>query len=311
MDFDSLLGNAPIKAFLQRAIERQTLPQTLLFAGPDGVGKSLFAKVTARMLLQSNDDRVMKEFHPDFHVIRPEGKTGLHSMETLREMIDEVHTTPFEATRKVFVIHDAERMQTAQSNALLKTLEEPNPDTTIILLTSHLSEIIPTILSRSVRLYFQPLSQTEVETFLQSHDLPKTLAKQAHGSLREALDLKEMDFLRKMVFFILENRLSYPDRTREIEKLENAIEDEDPMKKHRKVAHVFASILMWYRDQAARQSNVPNDTLLFPEEVKDSCLLSSLEKVISSVEKARAAFERNIKFSVCLESVLGSMPEMI
>ena len=307
MDFDSLLGNAPIKAYLQRAIHNQTLPHALLFSGLDGVGKSLFAKAVAQMLLASQDDRVMKESHPDFHAIHPEGKTGLHSMDALRAMIDEVYTTTFEAPRKVFVIYDAERMQTACANALLKTLEEPNPDTTLILLTSQLSEILPTIRSRCVRLYFQPLSESEVAEFLKQHGLPEHLAKQAHGSLQEALELTEMDSLRKIVFSILSNRFSYPERSRELEKLETAIEDEDPMKRHRKIEHILTSVLMWHRDQVARQANISADVLFFPDEASASFPLVSAEKLSRSMDEARSALERNIKFSVCLESVICSI----
>ncbi len=305
MDFDSLLGNAPIKAFLQRSIERQTLSRALVFAGIEGIGKSLFAKALAKKLLLSLDDRVMKETHPDFHVIRPEGKTGTHSMDSLRAMIDKVHEAPFEAPRKVFVIEDADRMQTAQGNILLKTLEEPNPDTTMILLTSHINHILPTILSRCVRLYFQQLSQSEVEIYLKRHDLPLSLAKQAYGSLRAVSDLKEMDALRKMVFFILQNRLSYPERVSELEKLEEAIEDEDPVKRYRKVEFVFSAILMWHRDNWARRMSSSKDVLFFEEEASVSFPLPSLDKVISSIDDARSCFERNIKFSVCLESAMS------
>jgi DNA polymerase-3 subunit delta' len=306
MDFQSLLGNEPIKAYLQKAIHNATLSHALLFSGPDGVGKSLFAKVVAKKLLQSEDDRVMKETHPDFHVLRPEGKTGLHSMERLREMIDEVYTTAFEAPAKVFVIHDAERMQTASANAILKTLEEPTPDTTLILLTSQQSEILPTIRSRTVRLSFQPLSEKEVASFLKEQNLPLDLAKHAQGSLRKALDLTEMEPLRKSVFLILSKRLSYPLRSQEIEKLESGIEDEDPMKRLRKVEHIFASILMWQRDQTALQINIPKESLFFNDtELKTPSF--SLEKLIRLIDEARSAFERNIKFSTCLESIFSPM----
>lgn len=304
MSFDHVLGHSSIKMYLEQALSQNTLPHTLLFAGPHGIGKSQIAKSLAQRLLNTEAHRI--ETHPDFHPIRPEGKTGLHPIETLRSMIDEVYTMPFEASHKVFVIYDAERMQTASANALLKTLEEPPIDTTLILLTAHASELLPTIRSRCVELHFQPLATEEIAQFLRMRGLSEKVAKRSHGSCEEALALQELDAIHQVLFPMLQVKMAYPDRCLQLERLETLLEDEDPLKKRRKIEHVLTSIWMWHRDQEAQKQKASPELLFFPEEPMVLFSLPSLEKVASLIEEARMALDRNIKLSVCLESCFTS-----
>src|SRR3990167_1933568 len=118
--FESLLGNESVKIYLRKAVALNRVPHALLFSGIDGIGKSLFAKELATHLLQSNKERVDSASHPDLHILRPEGKGALHSIEALREMTHAMQQMPFEAKAKVFLIYDAHRMQPVQANAILK-----------------------------------------------------------------------------------------------------------------------------------------------------------------------------------------------
>src|SRR3989344_960555 len=162
--FDQILGNEQIKAYLTKACLENRLGSTLLFSGPDGVGKRLFANALAAHLLKAPLSRIEQNNHPDFHVLPPEGKSGVYPIEKIRSMIDEGHVAPFESSCKVFVLEDAERMQLASANALLKTLEERLDGVAFMLLTSQPKEILATILSRSTVLSFQPLREKETAT---------------------------------------------------------------------------------------------------------------------------------------------------
>ena len=139
--FSHILGNEPLKAYLEKALQGDLLHHTLLFSGMEGIGKSLFAKALSRKLLDSCETRVLKELHPDLHILKPEGKGGMHPVDQIREMIKEMHKPPFEAPKKVFIFYDAERMLPVSANALLKTLEEPDLDSAIILLTCALKRL--------------------------------------------------------------------------------------------------------------------------------------------------------------------------
>lgn len=298
--FESLLGNEHIKTYLHRAVEQNRLPHALIFSGLDGIGKRLFARELACRLLQTSPHRIETENHPDFHSIRPEGKSGLHSIESLRTLINDVHSAPFEAPCKVFIVYDAERMQPAAANALLKTLEEPNPDTTLILLTSSPREILPTILSRCIKLSFHPLKEQEIALFLQSRGHSERYAKLAQGSASRSLDLVEKKPLEELLFRLLAQRPSFPQLVDALEEIEEHIEDEDPARKNRNIEHFFAAYYMWHRDQHARKLGVKEENLFFPNEPAVSCPILSLEAVQKNLDEARLAVSRNIKISSCL-----------
>ena len=297
--FDSILGNEPIKAYLRKAVADNRLPHAFLFTGPDGVGKSLFAKDLAIHLL-GNRARVEAEIHPDFHVVRPEGKSGLHAIETLRHLIDDVHASPFEAPAKVFLIYDAHRMQPAAANALLKTLEEPSPDTVLILLTSAPQEILPTIASRCSLLRFQLLAEKEIVSLLSARGLPERFAKLAQGSAGKAFDLASKAPVEETLLRLLSEKRNYPELSLALEQIEKEVENEDPVKQAANVEHIFAAILMWRRDQEARRFGAP---LFFPDAQEPKRVLPSLTELERTVDEARLAVSRNMRLSVCLEKI--------
>ena len=304
--FEHLLGNEPIKAYLEKAIQNECLHHTLLFSGMEGIGKSLFAKALARELLASSETRVQKEMHPDLHILRPEGKSGLHPVEQIREMIGEIHKPPFEAPKKVFIVCDAERMQPVSANAILKTLEEPDLDSAILLLSSLPNEMLPTILARCVHLSFQPIPKDSVATFLQErHQVPPEkahlLSRQSHGSLGAALRLLGNDReekARQLLFDALDAKVSPYSAMEGIEELFDGL---DGIDLHRQVEWLLGAYLMRARDAELLKERGSRDLLYFPIEATSAI---SLEKAHSKVHQARLALERNMRLSVCLDYLL-------
>lgn len=196
--FNQLIGNSSIKTYLTRMIEKRAISHSLLFAGPEGVGKSLFAHALAALTICGQEEqsyhrrKIESGNHPDIRIYRPEGKLGLHSMQALRQFSEEVYVPPYEASWKVFIVHDAERMLSYSANALLKTFEEPPLHTMIILLSSAPASLLPTILSRCRTLHFQSLTEGEIAQFLrEQHQLTEQeagrLAQLAQGSLSRAI----------------------------------------------------------------------------------------------------------------------------
>lgn len=213
--YENLVGNEPIKEFLLRIVHNKNVGQSYLFAGSEGVGKSLFAKAFASSLL--NTENVVT--HPDFHLYTPEGKLGIHSIEKMREFSKEVYLAPFKSDKKVFLLLDAERMLPYSANALLKTFEEPSDNTVIILVSSCPEKILPTILSRCQIIRFQPIATSvlEPELFKTHESISKTLlqvaAKISEGSFSKAHHfLEKGQFLRKFLYQKLAHGFaSYPD----------------------------------------------------------------------------------------------------
>ena len=93
--------------------------------------------------------------HPDFHAVRPQSKSRQITAEQMRELSRELHLRPYSAPLKVAVVFDAERMcvgTAAAANVFLKTLEEPPAHTLILLTSSRPAMLLPTIISRCLRL---------------------------------------------------------------------------------------------------------------------------------------------------------------
>jgi len=281
--FKEILGQATAKEYLEKALQENRLPNTLLFIGPEGVGKKKSAMVLASHLLKVPLTRVQN--HSDFHLLSPEGKVGLHSIESIRDVIEVSHEAPFEAPVKFFIIDLSERMQPAAANALLKTLEEPVLDSYWILISSKPKEILPTILSRCVKVTFQPLTMNQVSSILQSQGHPSDLAKLAEGSVSKALEFQANPGLleaRQLLISLLANQPSYIQIFSSLEKIEDLIENEDPLIYQNSVSSLFATLALHFRDKALHS---------------DADWMEALDEI-------RLAFDRNMKLSTCLETFL-------
>ncbi len=198
MDFTHILGNDHIKDYLQRMVDAERIGHSLLFAGPEGVGKSLFALELAKEVIASEGDSASHRHklnagnHSDLHIFRPQGKLAMHSIDSLRRLGDQVYMPPTEAAYKVFIIHDADRMLPTSANALLKTFEEPAHHTLIILLASAPQHLLPTIMSRCRKLHFKPIPKNTIAQFLEAergceHAEAVHIAGIARGSIGRAL----------------------------------------------------------------------------------------------------------------------------
>ncbi|MBX3191421.1 MAG: DNA polymerase III subunit [Labilithrix sp.] len=128
--------------------------------------------------------------HPDTIVIErglyaPQ-TIGRRSPETQDISIDQIRTlvlaraayAPHEGRAKVFVIRRAEELSVSAANALLKTLEEPGPRTHFVLLTSQPDALLPTILSRALRVRFAPLPDDVVAELLEARGIAEARARE-------------------------------------------------------------------------------------------------------------------------------------
>jgi DNA polymerase-3 subunit delta' len=325
MLFNDLLGNEDIKAFLLRSVSQNTIPNTLIFSGIDGIGKSLFAKALASHLMYPegcsdiNLKKINSENHPDLHIYKPEGKTAIHNISSMRDLILQVVMAPYEARSKVFIIEDAHRMAPTSSNALLKTLEEPNLDSYIILITSSEEELLPTIVSRSFKLKFSPLSDSELSSLLMRWGKTKTEAQKiaalSLGSIARACEIASLvddDDKTKVLLDILSCRHSYLDLSKLLDNLQkNFFDDEkeeDANKFLQSIEVFFLQIFMWYRDLHLIKNKASYELLFYKDkiallEAQDLSLLPSLEKVHLWIDETKQAINRNIKFKTCLENL--------
>ena len=221
-DWSSIQGHEQIKNDLRQLLAEKRLPHALLFTGIEGIGKNLTAKVLAKVLLCSGEEKPCNicpscrafdaQNHPDFYYLEPEGKANNIKIEQIRQMQSQIALSPYLADKRVVIINDAETMNEAAENSLLKTLEEPTGDVVFILVTANKDLLLPTILSRCMKLYFAPLSEDEIKIILKSkyaveEDKATVIAKLSGGSMKRAISFLDddnfnlcqnaMDFLSK------------------------------------------------------------------------------------------------------------------
>jgi len=210
----SVVGHGKLRSLVSRAIARETLPPALLLAGPAGVGKrrvAVAAAVAVNCLEPRRTDslerdgcgrctacrRILRGIHPDVIVIEP-GDTGSIKIDQVRDVIDRAGYRPFEGRRRVVVIDEADALVPQAQNALLKTLEEPPPASSFILVSSIPDALLSTVRSRCQRLRFGLLTPSEVAEVLQrDHDWTESdaraAASDAGGSVGRALSAAAAD----------------------------------------------------------------------------------------------------------------------
>ena len=210
--WDTISGHEKQKEALRTMLREGRLPHALLFTGPDGIGKRMVGRVLAAAILCDAEDgpcghcescRAMQlGSHPDYLEVVPEqnGKSAAQiRIEAIRSMQTQVSRYPVLAKRRTVLIDDADRMNEAAQNSLLKTLEEPEGPVTFILVTSARSALLDTILSRCMPVAFGMLSPQEMRSVLLQHDVPEAeaaeLAALSDGSLGRALLLHEHEGL--------------------------------------------------------------------------------------------------------------------
>jgi DNA polymerase-3 subunit delta' len=160
-------AGTPAVSVIEAAISRGRLSHSLLLAGDDPEGLSAAGLALADRLLNragSGGQHLPPDRHPDCFQVRPAGKSRSITAASVRDLVARINVAASVSRYKVVVIHDAERMNAVAANILLKTLEEPPVDTTILLLTGRPYALLPTIRSRVLHFRFPGMaSQLRVE----------------------------------------------------------------------------------------------------------------------------------------------------
>jgi len=164
-------GHTANKAFLLRLLSGQRLPGALLFCGPEAVGKFTLAKEFGRIINCPEQQGYcgtceICRLALDTHIIDQGDK--IIQIGQIREIQQHVLTGPFTAGFYICIINEAHKMNEEAMNAFLKLLEEPPNHVLIILVTHKPNGLLPTILSRTLRVAFGELSSRDTREVLRN-----------------------------------------------------------------------------------------------------------------------------------------------
>lgn len=192
--FDEVVGQEHITDTLKNAIKKGAISHAYLFTGPKGVGKTSIARILAHAIndLEYSDEST----HLDIIEIDAASNRRIDEM---REIRDKVNTAPTSAKYKVYIIDEVHMLTREAFNALLKTLEEPPAHVVFILATTEAHKVPDTILSRTQRFTFKPVTQAKVVAHLREianqenieidDEALKLLADHGNGSFRDSISM--------------------------------------------------------------------------------------------------------------------------
>jgi DNA polymerase III subunit delta' len=341
--FSKLIGNAPVRHALRRLIEKDRVPNSLLMSGLEGVGKRQFALELIRTIICSEraedgscgvcstckrissfempaaDDkdaykRIVFSDHPDVGSVIPYNRSIL--VDSIRHLEAEANFRPYEASARFFIIDDAEKMNDAASNALLKTLEEPPPTTHIILITSQPDALLPTIRSRCQTIRFGSVPEEEIERFLLEErafgrDEALVSARMSRGSVGRAvsMDLKRFADLRSRMVEAVRHAIAAGDRVALL-RISEEMTDARNKDTFEESLDVLESLLrdIWKLSVTADEHGIENVDL-----AKDlaSCASERTRKVvpewIEAIEKMRLDLVVNINRRIATDALFSRM----
>lgn len=316
--FHSIIGQEKAKTLLHRGIG-QRMGHAYLFRGPAGVGKKSMARAFAayvNCLAPVNGDicgqcrsciKYRSGNHPDFLFIEPAG--AQIKIAQIRELKKKLAFPPFEAKYRTILIPDihANLGRAEVANSLLKTLEEPPPNTVLILTGDEAGNILPTILSRCQIIPFYALSYEKVAELLEKDMDPesaRTLAAVSEGSLGRARTLQEQDILalrRDIVENLIEIKADHPMAVETVFKLaEKAVKNKDNLNELLDLLTIWLRDLILYK-KGSTNLIISQDLAPLLPLARQRWPLDTLFHHLRLLEEARKQLLRNCNRSLVFE----------
>lgn len=312
---------------LQVIHKRQRIGHAYIFDGSNGAGKEAVALYFTKLLLCMNPienvpcetclscKRVDSGNHPNVLLIRPDGQDI--KKEQMSSLIMKMTKKGYEEGRKIYIIVNAERMNTSAANTLLKFLEEPEGNVTAILLTDAYQSILPTIQSRCQRISLQPMNRQESMQSLVERGVTASMAATVTmltANVDVAYEMAQED--------------SFVQRRRLVLKLVEAIEQQSPeeallfiqtdwvplIKEKTDCEQGIDLLLFAYRDIVAVKAGLQS-TIAYPDQlelftrhsVKNA--YSSLTVKIDAILQAKKRLHQNMNRTLLLEQLVLTMQE--
>ncbi|MDM7922214.1 MAG: DNA polymerase III subunit delta' [Pyrinomonadaceae bacterium] len=337
--FERLLGNDAAKHSLRRLIGGGRVPNSLLFCGPDGVGKREFAIELARAFMctsqrpgdvcgecpacvragrfdlpkaDKKDDfkQVFFSGHPDVGTVVPYNRNIL--VDAIRELEREANFLPYEGKARFFIIDDADKMNDAASNALLKTLEEPPAGTYIVLISSRPDSLLQTIRSRCQTVRFAPVEESLIVRHLAENGLSKPDAELAarlcRGSVGTALsiDLSKFRELRSSMLGVLQDAIIRKDIAAVLRTSEqiNDAKNKDDFEMSIHVLESLARDAWLMAKNAAAEAITNRDISGELTEIANRAASLQLSSFIAAIEDVRLSLQVNINRKIASDALL-------
>lgn len=321
-NYSDIIGHEDIVKHFKSSIELGKVSHAYILNGEKGAGKKTLAEVVAKSLQCEGGEadpcntcrsclQAESGNQPDIIWVQHE-KPNVISVDEIREQIvNEVGLKPYSSKYKIFIVPDAQLMNSQAQNALLKTLEEPPEYAIIMLLTNNVNKFLPTILSRCIVLNFKPVEPLDMMEYLVKQigvdqDMAKFCANFAQGNLGKAVRLAISPEYQEIK----------EDAVRLLRKIDEMAVDEvmEAVKRMGKykldVTDYIDIMAMWFRDiLMLKISNSPNK-MIFKDEFSvmrrqaSRVSYEGIEEILEAMDKLKVRLEANVNFDIAMELML-------
>lgn len=325
--FTDIIGQEQLKEHLQNAIAMNKVSHAYLINGERSSGKEFVAKVFAAALqCEKGGTEPCGECHsciqaksgnqPDIIFISHD-KPNTIGVEDIRAQINnDIGIKPYSSPRKVYIMNEGEKMTVQAQNALLKTLEEPPEYAVILILTSNVEALLPTILSRCVVLNMKPVPDHKVKKYLMEElQVPDYKANVcvafARGNIGKAKMLASSEEFEKvkeeavtLVKYI--NDMDISEVVKAIKKISEYQFD---------VTDYLDILSVWYRDALLFKATKDANSLIFKNEIQsirkvaDRSTYEGIETIVKALQQAKRRLEANVNFDLTMELLLLTIQE--
>lgn len=325
--FSDVIGQEQIVEHLQTAIMLGKVSHAYILNGERNSGKEFISKVFAMTLqCEKGAKQPCGECHscrqflsgnqPDVIFVTHE-KPNTIGVDDIREKINnDVVIKPYSSQKKIYIINEAEKMTVQAQNALLKTLEEPPEYAVIMLLTTNVDVLLPTILSRCVVLNMKPVADDLVRKFLMEElkvpqyraDICVAFARGNIGKAKALAFSEEFDNIKSEAVQLLKYI-----KEMEISEIVAAIKN---ISEYNFDINDYLDIIsVWYRDVLFFKATSDANHLIFKDEIQyirkvaDRSAYEGIEEILDSLEKAKSRLKANVNFNLTMELLLLTIKE--
>jgi DNA polymerase-3 subunit delta' len=336
---DNFLGNPAAVQVFEHMVRDQRISQTILLAGPEGVGKATLARRFAATLLgdparierddlflpenasivadrekwtaeKRNEDPLLFSSHPDFVTFAPDGPLRQISIQQMRHLKEIAQYKPLRGNWRVFLIDHIDRANEQAANSLLKTLEEPPPHLVIIMTAENAYDLLPTIRSRSVIFQMSPLSSDDMDAFAKSRGLRDGTRRLALASgspgVALSIDLEAYDKRRAAMLALLQvasSRAPFAKWTKYSESI--GASKSEKLEYYLKILYVLLEDLLILHQTRGEIRNPDIRGEL--EAVLPGVTFEWLYNAIRKVDELAELMRRNIQKSIALDALIVSL----
>lgn len=309
------------------ACEQDKVSHAYIICGERYSGKEFIARIFAAALLCEAEDgkpcgkchnclQAFSDNNPDIIKVTHE-KPGVISVDDIRTQVNEdINIKPYGGKRKIYIINEAEKMNSQAQNAILKTFEEPPAYAVIMLLTTNADELLATIRSRAVLLNMKPVPDNLVKKYLMEEvkvpdykaDVCVAFARGNIGKARVLAQNEEFDNIREDAI----NLLKYI-KEMDVSELTAAVKKATEYKVE--INDYLDIIMVWYRDVLLFKATWDANDLIFKDEIQyikkaaERSSYSDIQDIIDALETAKRRITANVNFELTMELLFLTIQE--